>query len=241
MAQGSLRPQKTAMLVAQRIVADINRRGNTVGDRLPPEKVMLDTYEVGRGTLRESLRFLELQGVLSLKPGPGGGPVVQQPDASSLATTLTLLLQFEHAPFRTINEARSSLEPMIAHLAAERLSAEQLAGLKSSLDTMRDHLDDQNVFLAENKRFHELIARGSGNPMFRYLIDALLQILDNSAIGHLEVRRSAVHETHTRIYQALADRSPEAAATAMAEHINEYIRQAENKNPGALAAPIVWG
>ncbi|MEO3860012.1 FCD domain-containing protein [Acrocarpospora sp. B8E8] len=238
MAQGSLRPQKTAMLVAQRIVADINRRGNTVGDRLPPEKVMLDTYEVGRGTLRESLRFLELQGVLSLKPGPGGGPVVQQPDATSLATTLTLLLQFEHAPFRTINEARSSLEPMIAHLAAERLSAEQLAGLKSSLDTMGDHLDDQNVFLAENERFHELIARGSGNAMFHYLIDALLQILDNSAI---EVRRSAVHQAHTRIYQALADRSPEAAATAMAEHIDDYIRQAEHKNPEALAAPIVWG
>jgi len=58
MASVSTRPQKTAMLVAQRIVADINRRGNAVGDRLPPERVMLDEYEVGRGTLRESLRFL---------------------------------------------------------------------------------------------------------------------------------------------------------------------------------------
>jgi DNA-binding FadR family transcriptional regulator len=181
--------------------------------------------------------------VLSLKPGPGGGPVVQQPDATSLATTLTLLLQFEHAPFRTIAQARAGLEPMIAHLAAERLSAEQLAGLKSSLDTMRDHLDDHNVFLAENKRFHELIARGSGNAMFRYLIDALLQILDSSAIDidYPEVRRSAVHQTHTRIYQALADRSPEASAAAMAEHIDEYIRHAERKHPQALAAPIIWG
>lgn len=97
MTANPLRPMKTAMLVAQRIVADINERGNVVGDRLPPERLMLEKYDVGRGTLRESLRFLELQGVITLKPGPGGGPVVVQPDASSLATSLALLLQFSDA------------------------------------------------------------------------------------------------------------------------------------------------
>ncbi|GIH22184.1 GntR family transcriptional regulator [Acrocarpospora phusangensis] len=242
MAQGSLRPQKTAMLVAQRIVADINRRGNVVGDRLPPEKAMLDAYEVGRGTLRESLRYLELQGVLSLKPGPGGGPVVQEPDATSLATSLTLLLQFEHAPFRTLAQARAGLEPMVARLAAEHVNAEQLAGLKASVDTMREHLDDQNVFLAEDRRFHELVAHASGNAMFRYLIDALLWMLDSSAIGldYPEVRRIAVHKAHLRIYQALAEHSPDTAAAAMAKHIDEYGRYAERRHPEALAAPIVW-
>src|SRR4051812_39401907 len=99
-ASGSIRPQKTAMLVAQRIVADINRRGNTFGDRLPPERAMLEEYNIGRGTLRESLRFLELQGVISLKPGPGGGPMVERPDGTSLATALSLLLQFHNTPFR---------------------------------------------------------------------------------------------------------------------------------------------
>src|SRR6476620_12570986 len=94
---GSERPQKTALLVARRIVGDIRRNGHVAGDRLPPEVSMLEKYRVGRGTLRESLRFLELQGVITLKPGPGGGPVVQKPDASNLATTLLLLLQFENA------------------------------------------------------------------------------------------------------------------------------------------------
>ncbi|WP_066375464.1 FadR/GntR family transcriptional regulator [Herbidospora mongoliensis] len=243
MAQVSLRPQKTAMLVAQRIVADINRRGNTIGDRLPPERAMLDTYEVGRGTLRESLRFLELQGVLSLKPGPGGGPVVQQPDATSLVTALTLLLQFENAPFRTVAEARGALEPFLAGLAAERIGDEQLAALKSSVDEMRTHLNDQSVFLAENKRFHDIIARSSGNTMFGYLIDALLGILDGSAIGidYPETRRSAVHRAHVKIYEAIRDRSPEASAAAMATHIEEYVKYAERKFPEVLAAPIVWG
>lgn len=230
------------MLVAQRIVADINRRGNTVGDRLPPERVMLDEYAVGRGTLRESLRFLELQGVISLKPGPGGGPVVQQPDAGPLATALTLLLQFEKAPFRTIAEARVGLEPMMAQLAAERMTDVQLADLHSSVENMADNLGDQEIFLEENKRFHDVIAHGSGNALFGHLVDALLGILDGSAIGidYPEVRRSAVHKAHLKIYEAIAQRDPAASAEAMTDHIDQYVRYAERKFPDVLAAPIVW-
>ncbi|WP_435742013.1 FadR/GntR family transcriptional regulator [Nocardioides sp. SYSU DS0663] len=242
MTAATPRPQKTAMLVAQRIVTDINQRGNTVGDRLPPERVMLEEYAVGRGTLRESLRFLELQGVIALKPGPGGGPVVQQPDATSLATSLTLLLQFANAPFRTIAEARGGLEPMMAQLAAERMSDEQLGDLRQSVETMHEHLDNQAVFLEENKRFHDVIARGSGNAMFGYLVDALLGILDGSAIGidYPRVRRSAVHKAHLSIYEAVATRDPAASAEAMRDHIDQYLRYAERKFPDVLEAPIVW-
>lgn len=243
MSATPLRPTKTAMLVAQRIVADINERGNVIGDRLPPERVMLEKYDVGRGTLRESLRFLELQGVITLKPGPGGGPVVVQPDATALATSLTLLLQFAEAPFRTIAEARLGLEPMMTQLAAERMNEDCLLALKQSVDNMYDNLGNQSVFLDENKRFHDAIAHGSGNAMFGYLVDALLGILDGSAIGidYPEVRRSAVHKAHLRIYETIESRDPGAAAQAMHEHIEEYVRYAEKKFPEVLNAPIVWG
>ncbi|WP_199286801.1 MULTISPECIES: FCD domain-containing protein [Nocardioides] len=234
---------KTAMLVAQRIVADINERGNVVGDRLPPERVMLEKYDVGRGTLRESLRFLELQGVITLKPGPGGGPVVQQPDAGCLATSLTLLLQFANAPFRTIAEARLGLEPMMSRLAAERMDEANLAALRASVDNMQENLKNQSIFLEENKRFHDLIARGSGNAMFGYLVDALLGILDGSAIGidYPEVRRTAVHKAHLQICEMIESRDPNAAAASMQDHIQEYLRYAEKKFPAVLDEPIVWG
>ena len=238
-----LRPMKTAMLVAQRIVADINERGNVIGDRLPPERAMLEKYDVGRGTLRESLRFLELQGVITLKPGPGGGPVVVQPDASSLATSLTLLLQFSQAPFRTIAEARLGLEPMMSQLAAERMSEESLAALKESVENMHENLGNQAIFLEENKRFHDVISHGSGNAMFGLLVDALLGILDGSAIGidYPEPRRAAVHKAHLHIYKTIEARDPSAAAEAMRDHIREYVRYAEKKFPEVLDAPIVWG
>ena len=71
---------KRALRVAQAIVHDIEADARQVGDRLPPEHDMLARYEVARATLREALRFLELQGVLHLQPGRGGGPVVAQLD-----------------------------------------------------------------------------------------------------------------------------------------------------------------
>ena len=80
------RGTKRALLVAHQIVDEIGRSDLDVGDKLLPEQEMLIRYGVARATLREALRFLELQGVIHLKPGPGGGPVVREPKADNFAS-----------------------------------------------------------------------------------------------------------------------------------------------------------
>lgn len=242
MTPTTLRPQKTALLVAQQIVADIQRRGNVTGDRLPPEKAMLEQYQIGRGTLRESLRYLELQGLISLKPGPGGGPVVEKPNGAGLATAISLLLQMENAPYRNIVEARGSLEPAMSRLAATRMTDDDVAALKANLDRMLEGIDDSEVFAATNQEFHDIIAHSSGNALFAHLIDALTGILDGTSIGieYPERRRLAVHQAHTRIYEALASHDPVAAADSMREHIGEYTKYIEAKYPQIIEAPISW-
>ena len=116
------RPEKAAMLVAQRIVQDALRDNRKPGDLLIPERTMVEKYQAGRGTVREALRLLEVQGVISLRPGPRGGPVPRTPDGSHLASTVVLLMQLRGAPYRAIVEVRSALEPMISSLAAERMT-----------------------------------------------------------------------------------------------------------------------
>lgn len=242
MTKSALRPQKTAMLVAQQIVADIARGGNVPGDRLPPEKVMLEQYQIGRGTLRESLRYLELQGLITLKPGPGGGPVVEVPNGSGLATSLTLLMQMEHAPYRNIVEARGSLEPAMSRLAAIRISDDDLELLRDNLERMLAGIGDEQVFADTNQEFHDIIAHSSQNALFEHLIDALAGILDGTSIGieYPKHRRVAVHKAHARIYEALAKRDPVAAEESMREHIDEYTRYIESKYPAVIEAPISW-
>jgi len=120
------RPPKAAMLVARRIVADIARDSLKPGDVLPPERTM---------------------------PGPRGGPVLLDPDASHLANAVVLLMQLKEAPFRTIMEVRSALEPVISSLAAMRISDKALAELYSTIEEMGDNLGDEHTFLDANKRF----------------------------------------------------------------------------------------
>ncbi|OAV78114.1 GntR family transcriptional regulator [Dietzia sp. 111N12-1] len=236
------RPKKTALLVAQQIVEDISRRGNTVGDRLPPEHLMLEEYGVGRGTLRESLRYLELQGVIMLKPGPGGGPVVQQPDGGTLAATLSLLLQFENAPFSTIMEVRAALEPGIARLATTRIDDAGLERLAENLRQTRDRLGDPAAFSAHSELFHELIAWSSGNALFGYLFDALTGLIAGASMGisYPKRQRELTCDIHGDIYAAIADRDADTASRLMSVHIDEHTTYLEKRFHSELAQPIRW-
>jgi DNA-binding FadR family transcriptional regulator len=230
------------MLVAQRIVRDVVREGMAPGELLPPERAMLEKYETGRGTLREALRLLEFQGVISLKPGPGGGPVLRSPAASNLASTLMLLMQLNRAPYRVIVEVRNAIEPMISQLAAQRMSDEDLAGLADTLKMMRENLGDRASFLESNKRFHDIIAWSSGNVLFAYLVDSIIDILDGGGVGvdYPPHRRTAVLKAHEEIYAALADRDAAASEARMREHIDAYTRYVRKKYPDILNEVITW-
>ncbi len=179
-APDGMTPKRSALL-AHRIVREIRDRGLPAGSHLPPERDMLGAYGVGRNTLREALRVLELQGVLTIRPGPGGGPVVAAPDSRHLASTLALLLQFADTPFRAVIETRLLLEPITARLCAERGDPALLGELRASVDRMAAAVDDSDAFLGENRVFHDLVAWGSENPLFGYCINSLHWITDGTA------------------------------------------------------------
>ncbi len=90
---------RAAVRVARKLVSEIRRRRLRPGTQLDPEHRMVDDLGVARATVREALRFLELQGALRIKAGPGGGPVVSVPGADHLASVLSLHLQFADASF----------------------------------------------------------------------------------------------------------------------------------------------
>jgi GntR family transcriptional regulator, transcriptional repressor for pyruvate dehydrogenase complex len=236
------RPQKIAMIVAQRIMSDVSRLGMEPGDLLPPERLMLKEYEIGRGTLREALRLLEFQGAIALKPGPGGGPILLEPDASHLGSTLLLLMQVRKVPYRTVVEVRQALEPFASRLAAKRITPEALTTLGNSITRMREGLQDEREFLAANRDFHDTIAWASGNAMLGYFNESLLGIMDGTAIGfdYPARRRTAILKAHEEILEAMVREDADQAEERMQAHVDAYVVYAEKKFPELLNRIIQW-
>jgi DNA-binding FadR family transcriptional regulator len=236
------KPKKTATLLAQRLVGEIADGGLQPGAALLPEREMLEAYGVARGTLREALRFLEMQGVITIRTGPGGGPVVNAPGSSHLANIIALMLQLEGAPFHAVLEARATLEPGMARRAALRRTPEQLESLHDSIRRMEADLHDADVFLRENETFHTEVARAAGNEVFSMVLGSLNWIVDGTVLGveYSDAERASVAREHRRIYQAIAAGDGDRASAAMAVHMHDYGTYLERFYPQTVDAPIRW-
>ncbi|HMG39680.1 MAG TPA: FadR/GntR family transcriptional regulator [Acidimicrobiales bacterium] len=236
------RPPKFAHVVAQRIVAEILDNELTPGDMLPPERVMLERYDVSRGVLREALRYLEMQEVIRVRPGPGGGPMVTAPDSQSLAITLSLLLAIDRTAFGSVLEARETLEPTMAALAAERATPEQLAELEQIVAETREAVADLAAFLRLSRAFHDAIAGAVNNSVFELLGRALHLVMASSA-GDREYsvrRRREVAKVHADVFEAIRDRDPDRADAMMRHDLTRTYHHLTRANTGLLERRMTW-
>lgn len=236
------RAHKVALTIAQQIVDDITEGDLGPGTKLASEREMLERFAAGRGTLRESLRFLEMSGAIVVKAGPHGGPIVGDPGGADLARVLGLFLQLRRVPFRAIVDAREVLEPELAGLAAERITAGQAADIEDSIEGMRSFLDDERNFLAENDRFHAAVAAAAGNDLFALLIASMHTITDGVPLGmsYELPRRESVLRSHEEIYAAIRDRDAEGARWAMRKHMRRFTTRVSTDFPGAYDKQLRW-
>jgi DNA-binding FadR family transcriptional regulator len=236
------RPQKVSLAIAQRIVDDVSLDHLGPGTKLAGERDMMSRFGTGRGTLRESLRFLEMTGVLTVKAGPHGGPIVSEPDAADLAGVLGVFMQMRGLPFKALVSAREILEPELAALAAESGTPEVVAEIGDTIEGMGSFLDDEENFLAENDRFHSAVATASGNDLFALLITSLHLITDGTplGIGYPRSRRNAVLQAHQAVYEAIQAADAEGARWAMRRHMREFRRYVESRYPEVYERVIRW-
>lgn len=231
---------KTAVLVAHALAKRVARL--EPGDQLPPERVLIEELGVARNTAREALRLLEIQGVITIKAGPGGGPIVARPDHRPLAYSLSLALQGTDATFSDLLRARSVIESEMAERAAERRSAEQVAELNASNERMKALLDDEEAFLRENLIFHDLCAKAAGNRILQLFHASLKEISDGHSVGvaFTAKQRAAVLVAHERVAAAIAAGDPAMAREAMQQHMGEAEAYIRRRYPEQLRKSIQW-
>src|SRR5579864_7924004 len=84
------------------------------GDSLGHEPDLVERFGVSRPSLREALRILEAEGLVTVVRGVRGGVVVHEPDERMTARTAALVLQARNVALADVFEARSLLEPLAA-------------------------------------------------------------------------------------------------------------------------------
>ena len=100
------------------------------GDRLPAERELKEIFRTSRGTLREALRVLEQKGLIAIKTGANGGPVVKEVTTRQVSESLGLLIRYQKIPLKDLAEFREGVEGIVAGLAAQRAKRRDKEHLK---------------------------------------------------------------------------------------------------------------
>ena len=232
--------QRAAVRIARKLVNEIRRRRLRPGTQLVSEHRMVEELGVARATVREALRFLELQGALRIKAGPGGGPVVSVPGANHLASVLSLHLQFADASFRSVVDARRSIYPVLAAQAAENASREDIVTLHESIARMHAGVRDPDLYREEARRFMNLIATASGNRVLAILVEALHRMSGESGAAWDEKQRRSALRSYERAIRAIENGESEEARTIMEKTLAAGVRSWERTAPDELKQPVAW-
>jgi DNA-binding FadR family transcriptional regulator len=232
--------ERAAIRIARKLVSEIRRRRLRPGTQLAAEHRMVEELGVARATVREALRFLELQGALRIKAGPGGGPIVSAPGADHLASVLSLHLQFADASFRSVVEARCSIYPVLAAEAAANASREDITTLHESIARMHAGSRDPDLFREEARRFMSLVATASGNRVLAILVEALHRMSGESGAGWDEKERRSALRSYERVIRAIEDGKSEEARSIMEKSLAAALRRWERMAPDELKHPVAW-
>ncbi len=193
------------------------------GDRLPAERNLAMQIGVSRPSVRAGLHALAAMGVVRSRHGSGtyipAGPPSLGPEPLSFLAALHGVTRDE------MYEARRILETEAAGLAAERASADHLATLADEVAGLFASLDEPQVFLVHDINFHRSVAEAAGNAIVGSLVGMVSALYYERRRGLVarasdrDLRDAA--EAHRRIYKAIRARDPEAARSAMRDHLRQ--------------------
>jgi DNA-binding FadR family transcriptional regulator len=223
---------KLAARVARDIENDIRELNWPIGEVLGSESELRARYKVSRAVLREAIRLVEHHQVASMRRGPAGGLVVQEPDAGPAADAMIVYLEFVGTTIEHVLAARLLIEPLAAALAAENISELGIARLRRLL--VHEHRPRTTASLIEyGNEMHLAIAELSGNPALRLFVDILLRLTtkygfsaSRASIGDSDPMVDTSLDAHDSIVQAVVAGEAAHAELRASQHveiISEFI------------------
>lgn len=204
--------------ILDRLKIFLEQKHLTIGSRLPSERQLAGLLQVSRPSVREALRALRLFGIIESRQGDGTylaaspAPLANLPDQATLEESLDLV---------ELAEARTALEPIVASLAAQRASDDDLKQIAAHLKGMRESVDDRERFMDHDLQFHLAITRACGNRVLKKMMLIVLETLfkHQETVARHYADLMQILKLHTMIYASLARRQPLEARASMTRHM----------------------
>ncbi|HEY8523676.1 MAG TPA: GntR family transcriptional regulator [Acidimicrobiales bacterium] len=171
----AVRPQRVAELVASRLRDRILRGELADGDLLPKEDELREEFPVSKPSMREALRILETEGLVTVRRGNQGGAIVHRPTAANAAYTLAIVLSGQRVTIADVAASLREVEPACAALCAKREDRAEavVPRLRQLQDEALAAVDDLVAATTLSRRFHETVVELCGNRTLILVVGAL--------------------------------------------------------------------
>lgn len=241
---------RVAEMVADELRARIVNGDLADGSLLPRQEDLVDEFRISLPSLREAMRILETEGLLSVRRGNVGGAVVHRPTSEAAAFMLGLVLQSHRVVVGDLAAALRIVEPACARLCAEQRARRRIAGELRAVTARARAREDEGVeFTGHAREFHDSLARLCGNETLREVVGTLEALWSDYEARWAEAttrsgnypaveRRDEVVAAHGAITTAIAAGDGEAAEKASRRHLEQtqqFLLATEANEPVATA------
>jgi DNA-binding FadR family transcriptional regulator len=172
----AVRQPRLAEIVAAELREQILQGQLHDGSLLPNQDRLAERFGVSKASLREAMRILEAENLVSVRRGRFGGVVIHAPSTQAAAYTLGLMLQANHVSLADFVAALDYIEPLCAELCAMREDrlAEVVPHLQDSVDALAIVVDaDAELYFSAEQLFHSRIVELCGNETMVAVIGVL--------------------------------------------------------------------
>jgi GntR family transcriptional regulator, transcriptional repressor for pyruvate dehydrogenase complex len=190
------------------------------GQQLMSEDELTEHFGVARPTLREALRVLESQGLLAIRRGRGGGPVVTHPDLERISMALGIVLQLQGTTVGDLDSARQMIEPQIAGQLALCHTEQDLKLIEVAIDAASDAAErnDGMAFGLAAVEVHAALVESSGSITIVTLTRLLQSMLRDYYTKNMDVVDQALMRRAVRSYRKFVRLIRDGDAEGAAAH-----------------------
>ena len=193
------------------VVFNTLRQAILTGELKPGERLMeihlANKLGVSRTPIREAIRKLELEGLVTMIPRRGAE-----------------VAQITEKSMNDVLEVRMSLDALCVELACDRITQEGLDALRDACDAFEQSVKTKDVrkIAQADVALHDIIVQATGNQRLVQLVNNLSEQMYRYRFEY--IKDSSQHPTlieeHRIIYQSLVDKDKETASAAAKTHID---------------------